>query len=101
MALDEAESGGTTSQEAVSTAPTNWVTSLHGFDEEHARRLADAVGAHVRGLSCHLDMHNLDGITIAYDYDQALLNLDRGFETSQRSTRSNGEAVGVAMTTSV
>jgi len=101
MALDEAESAGATSQEAVPTAPTNWVTSLHGLDEEQARSLASCIGAYVRGLSCHLDMRNLDGITIAYDYDAALQNLDRGFETSQRSTRSNGEAVGVAMTTSV
>ena len=46
-------------------------------------------------------MANLDGITIAFDYDAALRNLDMGFETPQRLSRSNGEAVGIAMTTSV
>jgi hypothetical protein len=35
---------------------------------------------------------------IAYDYGQALLDLDRGYETAHRLTASDGHAIGVAMT---
>ena len=40
-------------------------------------------------------------MTIAYDYAQALLDLDRGYETSFRLTPSDTHVVGIAMTPSV
>lgn len=102
MRQGEVGSDGEISQPPVPTAPAGWVTRLLGFaDETQARKFASTVSAHVRGLSCHVDMGNLDGITIAFDYDAALRDLDMGFETPQRLSRSKGEAVGVAMTTSV
>jgi hypothetical protein len=46
-------------------------------------------------------MSALDGITIAADYAQALLELDRGYETHHKLTPSVGIALGVAMTPAV
>ncbi len=47
------------------------------------------------------DLIALDGVTVAVDYDQALLELDRGYETSHKLTATKSHVVGVAMTPSV
>ncbi|MGH6754239.1 MAG: hypothetical protein ACREDP_18950 [Bradyrhizobium sp.] len=76
--------------------------SLRGFDtEEHARAFGNLVATYVRSLSRDIDMSALDGITVAADYAQALLELDRGYETRHKLTPSEGIALGVAMTPAV
>lgn len=86
----------------VPTAPENIRLSISAFDtEERATRFAHLVAAYVRELSRHIEMSALDGITIAADYDQALRDLDRGYETSYELTRTDDVAIGVAMTPSV
>lgn len=52
-------------------------------------------------LSAAIDLTTLDGITIAFDYAQALLELDRGYETKHKLTPSDGIVLGVAMTRAV
>src|ERR1700730_13587511 len=52
-------------------------------------------------LSRQIDLTALDSITIASDYAQALLDLDRGYETSHKLTPSEGLAYGIAMTPAV
>ena len=52
-------------------------------------------------LGSVFDLSHLDGVTVAYDYTQALLDLDRGYTTSHPLTPSEGHAIGVAMTPSV
>lgn len=47
------------------------------------------------------NLTGLDGLTFATDYQQALLDLDRGYDTQFRLTPSNGYGVGVAMSPSV
>ncbi|WP_222598066.1 hypothetical protein, partial [Neisseria gonorrhoeae] len=69
--------------------------------EEHARTFGNLVATYVRALSRYIDMSALDGITIAADYAQALLELDRGYETNHKLTPSEGIALGVAMTPAV
>lgn len=84
------------------TAPENIPVSLRGFDtEEHARAFGNLVATYVRALSSHIDLTTLDGITIASDYTQALLELDRGYETQHKLTPSEGIVLGVAMTPAV
>lgn len=83
-------------------APENISVSLRGFDtEEHARTFGNLVATYVRILSQHIDLAALDGITIAFDYAQALLELDVGYDTKHKLTPSEGIAVGIAMTATV
>jgi hypothetical protein len=84
------------------TAPENISISLRSFDtEEHARAFGDLVATYVRTLSRYINLTTLDGITIAFDYTQALLELDRGYETKHKLTPSEGIVLGVAMTPAV
>lgn len=84
------------------TAPESFSVHARAFEnEERAKQLASLVGAYIRAISRHIDLSQLDGVTIAHDYAQALLELDRGYKTSFRLTPSDSHVVGVAMTPSV
>jgi hypothetical protein len=84
------------------TAPENISISLRGFDTEaHARAFGDLIANYVRALSSYIDLATLDGMTIASDYAEALLDLDRGYATSFKLTPSEGIVLGVAMTPAV
>lgn len=90
------------SEELPQTAPESFTVSAQGFDTaERATQSAQLVGVYIRELSRHIDLCRLDGVTFAYDYKQALLDLDRGYVTSHRLTPSDEYAIGVAMTPSV
>jgi hypothetical protein len=59
-------------------------------------RVALAIDEIVQELQ--LSIVGLDGVTIAYDYDDALARLDRGFDASSALTRTNSDvAQGCAM----
>ncbi|WP_428381836.1 hypothetical protein [Nevskia ramosa] len=88
--------------ESPMTAPENIAVTLRAFaSEEDARKLANIVCEYVRILSRSINLKNLDGITIAHDYHQALLELDRGKIYKTPLTASDGDVIGVAMTPSV
>lgn len=73
--------------------------SISGYNkEEDARKVGDNVGEIIRALSKFIDLSYLDGVTISYFYENALLSLDRGIETDTKLQPSSGEVVGVAMT---
>lgn len=73
--------------------------NLSGYrDVEVANHVGNVIGSVIRTLSTHLDLSNLDGVTISYDYENALLNLDRGIQTNTKLKPSSGDVVGVAMT---
>lgn len=98
----DAASPDASDEAALPTAPDGFGVSLRAFDtEENARTFGHLVGAYVRELSRHFDLASLDGITVAYDYAQALLDLDRGYATSFKLTPSDGIVLGVAMTPAV
>lgn len=86
----------------LSSAPAGFSVSARGFEsEDYARAIAQCVAHTVNEMGRYFDLSHLDGVTVAYDYGQALLDLDRGYETSHQLTASDGHAVGVAMTPSV
>src|SRR5580704_19219886 len=65
------------------TAPENIGVSLRGFaDEPSAQKFGHLIADTVRSLSHYMDLRRLDGITVAYDYDNALAQLDRGYAPS-------------------
>ncbi|HDR2796285.1 MULTISPECIES: hypothetical protein [Enterobacter] len=73
--------------------------SISGYNkEEDARKVGDNVGEVIRALSKFIDLSYLDGVTISYFYENALLTLDRGIETDTKLQPSSGDVVGVAMT---
>lgn len=85
-----------------STAPEAFVVSCRGFaTEEHAQRLGRTVGEHIRALSRIFNLCRLDGVTVAYDYAEALLGLDVGYATNHQLKPSEGDVVGIAMTPTV
>lgn len=89
-------------EEPKPTAPENFTIQLRGFaSEDKARQFGELLGGYVRVLSREIDMATLDGVTVAFDFGQALLDLDRGYQTSHQLTPSDEFAVGVAMTPSV
>lgn len=88
--------------EPISTAPPSFSVQARGFDDtETATQLATVVGAIVRMLGRYIELQTLDGVTIAFDYDQALLELDRGYESSHQLQATKSHVYGVAMTPSV
>ena len=84
------------------TAPKQYQISLRGFaNEDRAKNIGHLIGLYIRELSRYIDLGGLDGVTVAFDYEEALFELDRGYETSYRLTPSNEHAIGIAMTPSV
>lgn len=85
------------------SAPDNIPVSLRNFaDREAAERFGHLIANTIRTISCYLDLERLDGITVAYDYDAALAELDRGCETSEPLQRTaSDEMLGVGMAPAV
>lgn len=84
------------------TAPDRFIVSVQCFgDTEKATQFAQLIGTCIREISRYIDLSRLDGITIASDYNQALVDLDRGYATTHQLTPSDEYAFGVAMTPSV
>ena len=99
---DQQEPSAHTTKKFKARLPDQFAIQARGFtDADTATRLATAVGEVVRALAVKFDLMGLDGITLAVDYNEALLDLDRGYETNYRLTPTNSHVIGVAMTPSV
>lgn len=84
------------------TMPAATSVVLRGFaSEEDAKAFGLVVITYVKELSRYIDLVAFDGITVAFDFDQALLDLDRGYKTSFKLKRSENLGYGVAMTPAV
>lgn len=80
------------------TLPNDVPVILRGFDGE----LGSVLGDLLAEISRYIDLSGLDGLTLAADYHQALLDLDRGYKTDYRLTPTeNAYATGIAMTPAV
>lgn len=100
--MENDQSGDASVEESVSTAPPSFSVQARGFDDaETATKVATLVGKIIRELGRYIRLQSLDGVTVAFDYDQALLDLDRGYESSHRLQATNSHVLGVAMTPSV
>lgn len=83
---------------ATSTVPANIPFQLKGFaNEKTAQDLANRTATYIRYIGTWMNLEDLDGVTVAYDYAKALTEIDRGYETSHALTASTGIAHGVAM----
>jgi len=84
------------------TTPTNLSASARNYAREEDAR---AIGSNALGLieffGQHMNLQSLDGVTLAYDYDEALKELDRGVETSTELSASKEWGIGIAMTPAV
>jgi hypothetical protein len=85
------------------TVPNDFQISLLGFpDETEAREFGNHIGEIIRVISSFINLGRLDGVTIAYEYEKALANLDRGCQPSKPLTRTDdGFLCGVAMAPTV
>lgn len=84
------------------TIPENLQFSYIGFaSEQEAHQLHAALQGCITTISRLLNLERLDGVTVAYDYPAALVNLDRGFEASAPLRPSTELVEGVAMAPAV
>lgn len=92
-----------TAEQLPATVPEGLCITARGAfsSEDEARKLATNVQVVIHEFSRTFDLSRLDGVTVALDYAQALIELDRGFKTTHTPSPSTGSVVGVAMTPSV
>lgn len=85
------------------TAPTILSVSLQGFaSPEDAERFGNVMAGIVKHISRYIDLERLDGITVAFDYDDALAKLDRGVKPSRQLRRTkDGHDCGLGMAPAV
>lgn len=96
------DSNSVPSNQPPSTVPASWQVAVSCFrDEERAISFGRLVSAYVTEFGRCFDLSGLDGVTVAGDYPQALLSLDRGYETHNALIPSSEFAQGVAMTPAV
>jgi hypothetical protein len=85
-----------------STMPDVRITLRAFATQADATQVGEIVGAWLRILGAFFSLKRLDGVTVAYDYDQALAELDKGFGSQKISTATRNEfAVGIAMAVTV
>lgn len=89
-------------EDPAPTTPDFQVTLLGFPDAPGAKEFGQFIGDAIRFLSRYIRLSRLDGVTVAFDYDRALADLDRGYERTRVLTRINDDAViGVAMAPAV
>jgi hypothetical protein len=83
---------------ATSTLPTNLSMHLLGFQsKEDAEKLGEIVGSFLRLFGTFLNLERLDAVTVAYDYDTALKEVDRGTVCQEVTATNDTFARGVGM----
>ncbi len=83
---------------ASSTLPTNLSMHFLGFQsKEDAEKLADILGSFLRLFGTFLNLERLDAVTVAYDYDTALKEVDRGTVCQELTATNDTFARGVSM----
>lgn len=77
----------------------SYVVSFRGCaDQATANRIAEIVRVIVDQLGRHMPVRRIESITFASDYEQALKDIDRGFQASSPLTPTSVEyGMGVAM----
>lgn len=76
------------------TIPEDLNVQVRGFEEKLAYNIGHKIRAAVREYSRVLPLENLDGITIGYDYNEALASIDTGFPSNGPITPTQDEEFG-------
>jgi len=80
------------------TIPEDLHIQLRGFEESQAKEVGNALMHLIKEVSRWLPLNNLDGVTVAYDYEEALTNVERGHTTELPTKPTHDEiGEGVAM----
>lgn len=77
--------------------PNNVEININGIPDELVANIQELIVSFVDMVGVKFDLTGLDGITFSSDYQQALLDLDRGYDTEYKLTPSNDHGVGIAM----
>jgi hypothetical protein len=83
--------------ESPNYVPKGVEIKIVGVSAELETEVQDLLSSLVDMIGQKIDLGGLDGITFATDYHQALLDLDRGYDTDYKLTPSNDHGVGIAM----
>jgi FKBP-type peptidyl-prolyl cis-trans isomerase 2 len=83
--------------EARNSTPIEFEITTIDLPENVAVGMREIIRALIEIASDTMDVSGLDGVTIAVDYNQALLNLDRGYKTNFKLEPSQNYGVGIAM----
>lgn len=85
-----------------STLPVPLHYDFAGFESEDAAHQFQAVlSAYLHAIGREIDLSQLDGISVAYDYRQALLAVELGYPSNSPITPSDTYGTGIAMTVTV
>jgi hypothetical protein len=87
--------------ETCNSAPENIEINVIGLSGEVVAQVRQLLAEIVDMVGQKINLVGLDGITFANDYHQALLDLDRGYDTDHKLTPSNDHGIGIAMSPSV
>lgn len=82
-----------------SSVPPDIDVVLMGFPDESVlnARFEEAIRYIIAGCGRFMDLSRLDGVTIGFDYDEALASVCLGYESSVAKTYTNtGDLIGVA-----
>jgi hypothetical protein len=81
-----------------STLPSNFSFRLCGFQTtEDANAIGAAIASLLRLFGAVLNLERLDGVTVAYDYDAALKEFDKGIDGQDVTATNDTFARGVSM----
>lgn len=95
MQNNEVESG---EPQRCPTIPRELQFTARSFpDREYANAAIYKLHSVLAEISQFIDLSQLDGVTIAFDYDEALAQLDRGYQTTHKLAATKDVAIGVAM----
>lgn len=78
------------------TVPDDLNIQMRGFDENLAKDAGGILMALIQQISRYLPLNNLDGVTVAFDYEEGLASVDRGFDT-QKSTQPTQDEIGTGV----
>lgn len=99
LPVDAQEGSNTLSEVEETSRGHSYLVSFRGCaDQATANRIADVVRIVVNQLGRHMPVRRIESITFASDYEQALADIDRGFQAPSPLTPTSVEyGVGVAM----
>lgn len=83
--------------ESLRCAPQSAEIKLIGVSDELEDDMQEAIKSLLEMVGRTMDLTGLDGVTFAVDYQQALIDLDKGYDVDCSPSPSNDDGVGIAM----